>query len=140
MPLSALAIRLACGAAALVGVGAAALLAAAAVVPLRYDPAAAPAAAQTAPVPEAALLTTADYLEMPEIFQITLVSGSVAMLLHLGHASGREGDCECFTRWSVSEDVVSLVSLHVQRNPQALAAPFADTLLETLAERCAAPD
>ncbi len=100
----------------------------------------APGAEKPSALPAADVLTTAEYLEMPEIFQITLVSGSMAMLKHLGPRSDVEKNCACFARWGAHEDVVALVSLHVQRNPAALDAAFADTLLEAMTERCRPAD
>jgi hypothetical protein len=140
MPLSAVAVRrIACAAAATTAIAAAAVVgtprdATAPQLPLAEAPTAETPAAP--PAPDAAPLTTQAYLEMPEIFRISVVSGSIAMLMRLAHGADIEKHCECYARWTASEDVVALVSLHIQRNPAALDAPFADTLLEALAERC----
>jgi hypothetical protein len=93
----------------------------------------------TAPA-QPAVLSTADYLEMPEIFQITVVSGSIAVLQRFGTGNSDKSNCDCLARWSVSEDVVAVVALHVQRHPDVLDTPFADTLVAALSDRCRAPD
>jgi hypothetical protein len=144
MPLSAVAVRrTACAAAATTAIAAAAVVgtprdATAPQLPLaEAPPAEMPSELPAAPpAPDMTPLTTQAYLEMPEIFRISVVSGSIAMLMRLAHGADIEKHCECYARWTASEDVVALVSLHVQRNPAALDAPFADTLLEALAERC----
>jgi hypothetical protein len=143
MPLSAVAVRRTARAAATAAIVVAAAVgtpldATAPLLPIAKPPSAEMSAETPAapPAPDAAPLTTEAYLEMPEIFRISVVSGSIAMLLRLKHGADIEKHCECYARWTASEDVVALVSLHVQRNPAALEAPFADTLLAALAERC----
>jgi hypothetical protein len=78
-------------------------------------------------------LSTRDYLDMPEIFQVSLITGSLAMLRHF---SCEIDGCECFSRWTEPDDVVAIVSDHVRRRPDSLAEPFGGTLLAALSDRC----
>lgn len=82
-------------------------------------------------------LTTADYLELPEIFQVSVVSGSLAILTRWAVESGDAAAGDCYGRWASAEDVAALVVAHARRTPGAVEAPFADTLIAALTARCA---
>jgi hypothetical protein len=81
-------------------------------------------------------LATADFLEQPELFQLSVVSGAMAMLLHLSEGSARE----CYAHWSAPEDVVALLAARAASDDAALAEPFPATLLAALDARCRAAD
>jgi hypothetical protein len=88
----------------------------------------------TAAVPA---LSTADYLELPEIFQVSVVSGSMAILTRWAAERGDAAADDCYRRWTSAEDVAALVVSHARRTPGAVEAPFADTLIAALMARCA---
>jgi hypothetical protein len=79
-------------------------------------------------------LSTRDYLDLPEIFQVSVVTGSLAVLEHYACALP---ECACFARWTAAGDVVAIVSDHARTRPETLDAPFASTLVRALTERCA---
>lgn len=82
-------------------------------------------------------LSTAEFLELPELFQLSVVTGSLAMLEHWAEAEIDAGGEACHRRWTVPEDVAALVAIHVRREPASAERPFAETLMAALAARCA---
>ena len=92
------------------------------------------------PALAASRLSTQDYLQMPELFQGSVVLGAMAILPRWAAEIGDEAARACYARWTSPEDVVALVSLHARRTPGAQSAEFADTLIAALRERCAAQE
>lgn len=82
-------------------------------------------------------LTTEDYLEQPELFQVATLAGALAILRQLPELASSPEDFDCFGRWTVHEDVLAIVADHADRNPLARHEPFAVLLVTALRERCA---
>jgi hypothetical protein len=95
--------------------------------------AAAVAASALSPVGEDGQLKTREYLDLPEIFQESVIAGSMSVLRHF--AAGSD-DFECFAQWSAAGDVVAIVSTYAQTHPDSLDHAFARTLLDALLQRC----
>jgi hypothetical protein len=81
-------------------------------------------------------MSTADFLDLPELFQLSVVAGSLAVLERWADVAADSGAGACYKRWTAPEDVAAIVSLHVRRDPGSAELPFAETLMRALAERC----